>query len=116
MSQDRLLIDYLQDILDSTDKISVFIADMTYDDFAGDDKTAFAVVRALEIIGEASKKIPQEIRAMYPKIPWREVAGMRDKLIHAYFGVDLEVVWQTINEDLQGLRNAASQIKDDIDG
>ena len=79
---------------------------MTYEQFAGDAKTVFAVVRALEIIGEATKKLPQSVRDRYPKVPWREMAGIRDKLIHDYFGVNLAVVWKTVIEDLPGLRSA----------
>ena len=64
----------------------------------------YAVIRALEIIGEASKNIPSPIKDRYPQIPWKDMAGMRDKVIHAYFGVDIKRVWSTINEDIHTIK------------
>jgi uncharacterized protein with HEPN domain len=83
---------------------------MSFEDFAADRKTTNAVIRSLEIIGEAAKKIPSEIRRQYPLIPWNEIAGMRDKLIHEYFGVDLEIVWETIQNDLNELEKIIHDI------
>ena len=77
-----------------------FVGDLSTEEFTRDTKTAFAVIRALETIGEAAKHIPDHIRARSPGIPWRLITGMRDKLIHAYHGVDLKVVWRAIREDL----------------
>jgi uncharacterized protein with HEPN domain len=76
---------YLRDILDACNKAQQFVAGMSFEQFADDDKTTFAVIRALEIVGEAAKKVAPEVRANYPKVPWREMAGIRDKLIHDYF-------------------------------
>ena len=69
-----------------------------------------AVVRSLEVIGEAANKIPEHIRNRYPDISWQEISGMRNRLIHEYFGVDHDIVWQTIEEDLTTLENAAKKI------
>ena len=82
MSSDREYADYLEDILDAISKIANFIEGMTFDQFSRDDKTAYAVIRALEIIGEATKHIPEHVRKSNPDISWREMAGIRDKLIH----------------------------------
>jgi len=95
MKKKPTFLDYLQDILDAIISIKEFLEDVDYESFRNDKKTQYAVIRALEIIGEASKKVPIEVRDNYAVIPWRSITGMRDKLVHDYFGVDTEVVWNT---------------------
>lgn len=112
MKNERLFVDYLEDILDSINKISMFIDGVSQEMFIRDEKTVYAVIRSLEIIGEAAKKVPENIRSKYPKIPWREMTGMRDKLIHDYIGVDLMVVWRTIQEDIPGIEKDICEIVD----
>jgi len=75
-----------------------------------------AVVRALEVIGEAARHVPQSIRSQYPLVPWRGMTGMRNKVIHDYFGVDTAVVWRTVKEDLPALRQAILLILDKMEG
>ena len=110
MKRPRNYEDYLQDIHEAIDKIEMFVQGMDYESFAKDDKTIFAVIRGLEIIGEATKKIPERVREQNPGVPWREMAGMRDKLIHDYIGVDTEVVWKTIKEDLRAVKLEISKL------
>jgi len=100
----RTILDYINDILDSMARVEEFVCDMSYDDFSQEVKTQFAVVRAIEIIGEAAKKIPAPVREKYPKIPWRSITGMRDKVVHEYFGLNLEVIWKTVKEDIPAVK------------
>ncbi len=95
--------DFIIDMIEAADMVASFIQGMNKEQFLADKKTQFAVVRALEIIGEAAKKVPDSIRSRYPDLPWREISGMRDKLIHDYFGVNNEVVWKTAVEDVPGI-------------
>ncbi|MBI2252789.1 MAG: DUF86 domain-containing protein [Armatimonadetes bacterium] len=93
-------LDYIQDILDSILEISEFIHDMKYKEFLKDKKTINAVVRSIEVIGEAVKNLSQTIKDKYQNVPWKKMSGMRDKLIHEYFGIDLEIIWKTVKEEL----------------
>ena len=94
----------MQDSIDSIRDIESFSKGMTFEEFKADRKTINAVVRSVEVIGEASKKIPESVTARYPGVPWKRVAGMRDKLIHEYFGIDLEILWKVAKEDIKGIR------------
>ncbi|MHA1280419.1 MAG: HepT-like ribonuclease domain-containing protein [Candidatus Helarchaeota archaeon] len=96
--------DYLNDIYDSIEKIEKFTEHMKFAQFEKDDRTVLAVVKALEITGEAVKKIPPSIRNKYPQIPWKKISGMRDKLVHEYFGINIKVVWRTIKEDIPPIK------------
>ena len=105
---------FLQDSLNSIGQIKFYVKDMTFKEYLDDKKTQDAVIRNLEIIGEASKNIPKDIKENYPDIPWKEIAGMRDKIAHEYFGVDLKIVWQTIQEDLPFYEKTINRIKKDL--
>jgi uncharacterized protein with HEPN domain len=111
----RECFDYLQDILYAIEKAESFVGNMDYIAFEADEKTSFAAVRALEIVGEASKKIPPEMRQEYPDVPWREMSGMRDKLSHDYFGVNLKRVFETVRQDLPPLRASIQKIVEELE-
>ncbi|MCI4624520.1 MAG: DUF86 domain-containing protein [Candidatus Magnetoovum sp. WYHC-5] len=98
--------DYLYDMLSSITDIEMFIANMTYQEFINDKKTMNAVVRSIEIIDEASKVIPKSIKDMETSVPWNKIIAMRNKITHEYFGVDLNIIWNTINYDLPALKNS----------
>lgn len=100
----RSLTEFLQDILDAIAAIERFTAGMDINELEQDEKTLFAVSRAFEIIGEAVKNVPETFRAQHSEIPWKAIAGMRDKLIHNYWGVDVQVLWKTIYQDLPRLK------------
>lgn len=101
---------HLQDILDVMLAVERFVEGMSFDEFKTDDKTSSAVIRKFEIIGEAAKQVPEEIRNKYPLIPWKEMAGMRDRLIHFYFGIKYELVWHTIKDVIPQVKPAIQDI------
>lgn len=95
---------YLKDIFDAIVSIESFVKDMNIDEFRKDDKTVSAVIRKFEIIGEASKNIPKNVKSKYSSIPWNEMSAFRDKLIHFYFGINYEIIWNTIKLKLPELK------------
>ena len=106
---------YLKDILEAMASIEKFVAGMEFEDFKNDDRTSSAVIRKFEIIGEAIKHIPDEIRNKYPQIKWKQMAGMRDRLIHFYFGVKYDLVWHTIKDIIPQVKPIIHGILKDIE-
>lgn len=91
----------LEDLLEAGEKIKSYTAGFSKETFFGDNKTIDAVIRNLEIIGEASNRIPEEFKIENAEIPWRQLVGLRNRIIHEYFGVDLDIIWNIIQNDLQ---------------
>ena len=93
--------DYLEDLVTQISKIETFVSHIDrIEDFQKNEMVVYACIRALEIMGEAAKQVSDDVRQRYPQIPWRQIVGFRDILIHAYFGVDERIIWKTITENL----------------
>jgi uncharacterized protein with HEPN domain len=109
--RDHLLL--LNDILESAIKIKIYTENLSLEDFLNDDKTVDAVVRNIEIIGEATNRINPKIKEQYPKIEWKRIKGLRNRIVHDYFGIDYEIVWSIIENDLDKLIEEIEQIIND---
>jgi uncharacterized protein with HEPN domain len=102
--------DFLIDILDSIEKIESFIEGFEFEDFSIDDKTIYAVILALEIIGEATKNLPGSLKKRHQEVPWREMSGLRDKMVQGDSGLDLEAIWNIAEEDISSLKPLIAKI------
>jgi uncharacterized protein with HEPN domain len=110
----RQFEEYLQDILDAIAAIEQFTSNIEFAMFSQNLEKVFAVSRAIEIIGEAVKRVPDPVRNQYPDIPWRDMAGMRDKLIHDYFNAEVEIIWKAVQEDIPLLKSMISHVLKDL--
>jgi uncharacterized protein with HEPN domain len=110
----RDITDFIQDILNSIKEIEEFTKGMTYEDFRGDNKTCNAVIRSLEVLGEATKRIPLALRNEYKEIPWKKMAGLRDVLIHEYMGVDIKTVWNVVTKRIPEIKPLIEKVKEEI--
>jgi uncharacterized protein with HEPN domain len=109
-------IDLIDDILICLSKIQEYIDRLSYDDFVNDHKTQDAIIRNIEIIGEATKRLSTEITEKYSNIPWEMIAGTRDRLIHGYFGVNIDIVWEIATIDVPDLEQEIKKIKKEYFG
>lgn len=110
----RQLSETLQDILDAIADIEFFTRNVEFEAFQANREKVLAVVKSIEILGEAIKKVPDEVRGQHPDVPWKSIAGMRDVLVHEYWGIDINVVWATVQEGLPPLKIRISEIATDI--
>jgi len=106
---------YVRDILQNMQDAEEFIQGLSYDQFTADKKTFNAVLRSIEIVGEAAKHVPESVRSKYPAIPWKEMAGMRDKVVHFYFGVNREAIWLVVKERIPSLRPLIERVLRDLE-
>ncbi|MCS7164255.1 MAG: DUF86 domain-containing protein [Thermodesulfovibrio sp.] len=110
----RNTILYIKDIIEYMERAQKYLENLNFEEFLSDNKTCDAVIRCIEVIGEAAKKIPDELRKKYTSIPWRDIAGMRDRLIHGYFTVDLEAVWLVVKEDIPKLKPEILKVLEEL--
>jgi len=106
---------FIEDALEYCDKAQRFTENMSYEEFAVDEKTFMAVTRALEVIGEAIKNIPEDIKNQYKEIPWKEIIGFRNTVAHAYFGIDSKIVFNSAKEDTKYLKLILEEILKNLD-
>lgn len=114
MSKRREALLYIQDTIEAMKKIEEYSKGLSFDEFSEDCKTIDAIIRNFEIIGEATKNIPEEMKKEYPEVPWKRMAGIRDKLIHEYFGVDTDILWKAIKEELPEIKSKIEKILTEI--
>jgi len=112
MSKDSII--FVEHILENIGDIEKFTKNVEKEDFLKNKEKQNAIIRSLEIVGEAVKNIPPKLRAKYKEVPWKEVAGTRDKISHHYFGVDLKLIWKIVKENLPDLKNQMFEIKKDL--
>ena len=105
---------FIRDILEYMERSEEHLKELSFEEFLHDNKTCDAVIRCIEVIGEAAKNVPASIRDKYPSIPWRNMAGMRDKIIHGYFVVDFEEVWLVVKEEVPELKPMIQEVLDDL--
>lgn len=115
MKKERNIKVYLDDILESIGKIEKYTEKVSEEEFYKNDQLQDSILRRLEVIGEAVNNIPKEFRDKYSKIPWRKISGIRNVLIHEYFGVNMKRVWKVIVEDISKLKEDIIKIKKEID-
>ena len=106
---------FINDILENIENIEVFLSNLNKEELSKNKLKRYAIIRALEIIGEANKNIPQSFREKYPKVPWRDISGFRDVVIHGYFQVNIDKVWRVIKEDLPDLKQKILKVKKDLE-
>ncbi len=114
MKHKRTQVDYLLDILNNVEKAQRFVEGVTQEDFEANDEKVYAVVHALQTIGEAARHVPKSLRQRYASMDWEDVVGMRDIVVHEYFGVDLDIIWRTIQQDLVPLETLVKQMLSDL--
>ena len=107
---------FIRDIISAMESIERFVEGMSLEKLMQDDKTSSAVIRKFEIIGEATKRLPDELKEEYPDIPWKRMAGMRDRLIHAYFGIDYKLVWDAIKTEIPSVKPKLQKVLTEIEG
>lgn len=107
----RSAAEYLSDMQDAIHAAREFSQGVTFEEFQNNREKQFAIIHALEVIGEAAKQVPALVREKYPAVPWRDIAGMRDRLIHGYFSVNLERLWNTVQQDLPRLESLLREEK-----
>ena len=112
----REFLDFIEDILDGMIKAETLLKEVSYSQFEADFRINFAVVRALEIIGEAVKRLPEDLLQRYPDIPWKGMAGMRDRIIHGYDNVDLQIVWDVVKRDIPEIKPKIKLILKEYEG